>query len=357
MLKLVGFKVLTLDNSLEWSMLLNRLPLEQRDVYYTPEYYSLYQNLGDGEAKCFVYENKEGIALYPFLMNSVNDLGYKLDVDCYDIQGAYGYNGVVSSSYKDSFIKNFYKNLNNYITNENIISEFTRFHPLMKNVLFSCNNMNVVKDRVTVFIDLSDSYENIFKNFQTTTKKQIRRASDRHNILVSTSQKNDSNVDLIYEIYSESMGRVNAVPYLYFNRDYVAQLLLNTKSTLFIAEYEGKAISFIIALYNDFFLNGHIGGTLTDYIKFSPFSLLYSEMIKWGIANGCRYLHVGGGLTNTLNDPLLQYKMNFSRTTEKFFIGKNIHDKVQYERIVLQWEMKYPEKIAQFGNLLLKYRY
>jgi hypothetical protein len=46
------------------------------------------------DAKCFVYQKGSNITLYPFLINSVNALGYNLDKEYFDIQGAYGYNGV-----------------------------------------------------------------------------------------------------------------------------------------------------------------------------------------------------------------------------------------------------------------------
>lgn len=91
-------KILTLDDSLEWSRLLSQFPSERKDVYFTPEYYFLYEAYGDGVATCFVFEKEGEIALYPFLINPITTLGYKLDKEYYDIQGAYGYNGIITSS-------------------------------------------------------------------------------------------------------------------------------------------------------------------------------------------------------------------------------------------------------------------
>ena len=36
------FEVLSLKNKKEWSALLSKLPIEQQDIYFTPEYYELY---------------------------------------------------------------------------------------------------------------------------------------------------------------------------------------------------------------------------------------------------------------------------------------------------------------------------
>ena len=90
------YKVFRLEDKSLWRESFSSLPLNQRDIYYTPEYYSLYEKNGDGRACCFVYEENGECVLYPFLINSVNELGYELDGEYFDIQGAYGYNGMVS---------------------------------------------------------------------------------------------------------------------------------------------------------------------------------------------------------------------------------------------------------------------
>ena len=40
----------------EWS-----LPIDQQEIYFTPEYYELYENNGEGKAICFVYKEAEDI--------------------------------------------------------------------------------------------------------------------------------------------------------------------------------------------------------------------------------------------------------------------------------------------------------
>ena len=71
-------KILSLAIFETWNKLLGALPYEQQDVYFTPAYYSLYEHNGDGKACCFVFEEGGKRVLYPFLMNSVNTLGYDL---------------------------------------------------------------------------------------------------------------------------------------------------------------------------------------------------------------------------------------------------------------------------------------
>jgi hypothetical protein len=352
----MNFKVLSLSEKDEWKNYLCKLPLDQQDIYYTPEYYELYESLGDGKAKCFIYQKGNHIALYPFLINSVNAFGYNLDKEYFDIQGAYGYNGVVANSYDRDFINEFYNEFDFFCEKENIIAQFTRFHPLLKNVTFSEDHLNVLFDRSTVYIDLYKPYEKLFREFQTTTRKQIKRAIKRYNIDVQRFENDISILSDFLNIYTESMKRKNAVPYLFFSKDYFKSLLNIQGCHCFFAFYESKPIAVIVAFFNKKYVHGHLGGILEKYLSMAPFSLLYNEMIQFGQERSCNYLHVGGGATNKPDDALLNYKTNFSHTLGKFFIGKKIHNPEIYKEVVNQWKLRNFEIKDQYNNYLLKYR-
>jgi hypothetical protein len=351
------YRIIDLESSQEWNEYLNKLPIEQKDVYFTPEYYKLYEEIGDGKAKCFVFEQDSNLALYPFLLNSINTFDYDLDQEYFDIQGAYGYNGVISNQFSDEFKSSFFEAFYKVIHENKVIAEFTRFHPLLRNQLFSNEYFQIINDRKTVFIDLNQDHEDILKKFQTTTRKQIRRARNKYGLEIRILENESSFIDVFLNIYHETMKRVNAIPYLYFNTSYFKSLFNSVKNTSFIAFYEKTPIAFIIALNNGYFLNGHLGGSLTDYLHLSPTSFLYSEMIKYGKIHNFQYLFFGGGATPFQNDPLLSFKMNFSESTADFFIGKKIHNQKIYDNVVKQWENRFPDKKQKFKDFLLKYRY
>jgi lipid II:glycine glycyltransferase (peptidoglycan interpeptide bridge formation enzyme) len=350
-------KLLSLENSKEWNSYLKELPKEQQDIYFTPEYYQLYENLGDGKAQCFVFQSGADIALYPFLINSVNKLGFKLNQEYQDIQGAYGYNGIITSTNQPKFITAFYQEFNTWCSQNNIIAEFTRFHPLLKNHLFSEKNLDVILDRKTVVVNLQKIYSDIFKNFQRTTRKQISRAINRHNLRVERFEKSPDIIEIFYPIYVETMDRVKAETYLYFTKDYFSQLIDKTQSICFVAYREDNPVASIIVFYNDIYIHGHLGGAITKYLDLSAYSFLYDQIIQYGISKSCHYYHVGGGLTNSEDDALLNFKLNFSQQTCNFFIGKKIHNQEVYSDIISQWEFKNPEKCLKHKHYLLKYRY
>jgi len=352
----MSYKIFSLANAKDWTTLLNKLPQNQQDIYFTPEYYQLYEAYGDGKAQCFVFEQDGELILYPYLKNSVNSLGYQLDKEYYDIQGAYGYNGIISSSKEKHFLHAFHTCFEKYCKENNIIAEFTRFHPLLQNMEMASDKTKIIYDRKTVFFDLSKELSEIFSIFQHSTKKQIRRAENRYHIQIKTHTNPNEHVNILYDIYTQTMNKVNAVPYLYFNKEYFSNLLQLENVVLFIAYYEDKPIACISALYVKDYFHGHLGGSLSEFLKMYPNDLLYKEMILYAKKIKCKYLHVGGGDTSDINNSLLNFKMNFSKDIADFYIGKTIYNEVVYNDIIEQWKIKYPLSYQKNRIKLLGYR-
>jgi len=352
----MSYKILTLNDSKEWSDLLAKLPEDQQDIYYTPEYYSLYENYGDGKAMCFVFEKDGGIALYPFLINSVNALGYNLDKEYYDIQGAYGYNGVVSSSYEPSFIKEFYSEFNSFCADNNIIAEFTRFNPLMNNYIFSKNNYIILFDRKTVYVDLSYNIDDIKSDFSSSTKRAIKKAQ-KNNLYLKVFENNSSLREIFITLYKETMNRVGSDSYLYFNKKYFDRLFAINNVVQFLVEFESKPIASSICFYSKNYFHYHLGASNKEHLNNRPNDLLFEEMIKFGKYKNCKYLHFGGGTSSEEGDSLLKFKKGFSKSYLDFYIGKRMLNQNIYDEVVKQWELKYPDKTEKYKNFLLKYRY
>lgn len=116
--------ILGISDKSRWNDYLKLIPSKAQDIYFTPEYYSLYQNYGDGEARCFVYEKDSNIAMYPYLMNAISPLGYALDKEYYDIQGAYGYNGLIASTEDVGFITEFWSLFDAWCKEDDNVAEF-----------------------------------------------------------------------------------------------------------------------------------------------------------------------------------------------------------------------------------------
>jgi len=347
-------KILSLNEAEDWKSYLSKLPIVQQDVYFTPEYYRLYENYSDGQAKCFIFESNGEVVVYPFLINSINKMGYDLDDEYFDIQGAYGYNGVATTNCSIDFQHKFYSCFKEYCKENKIIAEFTRFHPLVENHKFSTGWMQIEFNRKTVYIDLSNNYESIWNGFQESTKKQIKKAVKRFNLSCKILKNDIVILDTLIDIYHQTMVRVSSTPYLYFNKEYFNLLINNDNTISLVALYEEKPVAVITALVSKYYIHGHLGGSLKEFMFMSPSSFLYNEMIKYGQSLGCKYLHVGGGVTQNPDDSLLKYKTNFSKTLSDFYIGKKLINQSIYNQVTAQWQAKFPDK-DQMNNNFLKY--
>lgn len=356
----MGYKLLDLSNKKEWSKYISKLPELQQDIYYTPEYYELYEKSGDGKAQCFIFEKDGDIALYPFLINSVNKLGYKLDDEYYDIQGAYGYNGVVSSSYDLDFRTNFYKYFKEYCTKHNIIAEFIRFNPIIENHKFCVKDVPIYA-LDNVLIDIQFSIDDIWmKSFDNGVRKAINRGK-RNNLTFECYTGKEINDELLEEfikIYHSTMDRNEANIYYYFTSEYFWNVIkqLPHNSLFSFVKKKDKIISVELNYYSELYAYGFCGGTLSEYFKFSPNSFLRFELIKVLKDLGVIYYSIGGGLTK--DDSKYKFKKSFSKNIEsKFYIGKKIYNKQLYNTICESWKKKYPTKKEEYNKYLLRYRY
>ena len=220
------YYILTLDQKKEWNNYLRSLPSDQQDVYYLPEYYELYQNKVNGRAMCFIFEDGGDLAIYPFLINSINDLGYNLPNEYYDIQGVYGYNGVATSNYSIIFKNKFQNAFNEFCTNTNIIAEFTRFNPVIENNRFS-TYLSPLKTNKNIIVDLNCSENNTWKNkYHSSVRKNVNNAI-RNGLCVRIFEGKKipkSWLKKFINIYYSTLKRSSADKFYYFNSEYFTNI-------------------------------------------------------------------------------------------------------------------------------------
>lgn len=348
------YKVITVSEYEEWKGYLAHLSQDKQDIYFTPDYYSLYQKYGDGKAQCFVFEKYGDIALYPFLKNPITPLGYELDKEYYDIQGAYGYNGLIASTDDAVFISEFWKEFDVWCQDNNIVAEFMRFHPLMKNYKLGEGHFKLIYDRNTVYLDLFQTEEDIFNGFEKSTRKHILKAEKT--IEIRPAERTEENVEVFNRIYRENMEHVHSIPYLFFSLEHFRNMFQMDEIEFFIAYQDDKPIACYSGLVSPEYYGNYLRASLTEYNKTGVNTLMYWSMIKSAKAHGCHYVHFGGGSSSDPENSLLKYKMNYSQTLSEFWIGKRVHNQVIYDQIVAQWKEKHPESYESHKEMLLGYR-
>jgi lipid II:glycine glycyltransferase (peptidoglycan interpeptide bridge formation enzyme) len=351
------YQILDLSEKISWRNYLNKLPVSLQDIYFTPEYYEIYENYKDGLARCFVFEENENTAIYPFLQNSINKIGYILGEEYFDIQGAYGYNGVLSTCTEPSFFDKFHSVFNKYCKENNVVAEFTRFHPLLKNHIFSSGQLSIIKDRKTVYVDLSETETEIWNQSYSSENRNMIRKALKNNIEVNICSSPDDYKDF-YEIYIKTMRDLNVSPYFYFNEKYILNFrsLMPDNHKLILAKHNNEIIGGILLMTYKDYAHYHLSCRKKEYGKFALTNLLLDFAIKYLKSTGCKFFHLGGGTTSFEKDPLFKFKANFSNHYADFFIGKKIHDQFIYDKIVNQWQELFQESYIKNKSKLLGYR-
>lgn len=350
----MSFRVLGLSEQQEWKKIMRCLPSQWSDVYFMPEYYSLYQNYGDGEALCFVFEKDGEYVQYPFLKNAITPLGYRLDKEYYDIQGAYGYNGIISSSDNPDLISAFWASFDEWCLENSVVAEFTRFHPLLNNQKLASPKMKTFYSRHTVSLDLSRSEDDIWmKQISSKNRNMIRKAEKEGVTIVESDD-----YDTFKQLYDGTMTNLHAEGFYFFPQEYYDEYKqsFKDKSMLCIAMYEGMPIAGSMFMFSDDYAHYHLSGRDREYSRYAANNLILWYAIRKAKERCCKWFHFGGGTTGNEDDSLLKFKKEFSKTETEFWIGKRVHNQAVYDEIVRQWQTKYPGHYESNKVKLLGYR-
>ncbi|MDT2719651.1 GNAT family N-acetyltransferase [Enterococcus gallinarum] len=325
-------KVITNEN--EWSDIVNKF--QNNDVYFEYSYYKSFSILGNDKPQLFYFCSDQGKVAYPYMLRKI-DLRTSSS-QYFDISTVYGYGGPLFelsttgnlSLLQEEFEKVFKENC----INSNIIAQFDRFHPLLKNHEFFSRYEEVTLNRETITIDLTDQNQ-IWGNIHPKRKNLIRKSLKNDIHCVIDDRKETLN-DFI-EIYYETMKINEADDYYFFKNEFfeVSQELLGKKLVICNAYKDDEIICSILVLVSDNYLHYYLSGTRAMYKSLQPNSLLLYEIAKWGNNIGKKFFHLGGGVSSE-KDSLYRFKKSFNRkeTAENnFYIGKRIHNLEVYTHL------------------------
>lgn len=270
----------------------------------------------------------------------------------FDWETPYGYGGPLSGgNLSETAQRAFLEELAAVCGERRVVTQFLRFHPLLRNqvVLNEAIQYKTLKD--TVFIDTSRT--EIFQQLNPYHRNRVRKA--RKSGLTIFADHGEHLTDFM-DIYRETMDRVHAEPYYYFGLEYYTALreALDKAIVFFYAVLEGQIVAASIFLYTDSFMHYHLSGARTEFLKLAPTNLLIYEAACWASRRGIKRLHLGGG--NGGNDSLFEFKKKFNPTGQiPFYIGRTIFDHDAY-RDLLQLRQTADFRFKPSRSFYIQYR-
>ena len=324
--------VYTLEQAEQWDAVVRSF--REYDSYWLSGYVRAFEIHGDGTPLLF-YEEGNGtrginVVMKRDVAKDERFRGLIPEGRYFDFATPYGYGGWLIEGEDTSALFAEYER---WLEQNGIISEFVRFHPMIKNHENCADFYEVVALGEVVHMDLA-SPEDIWNNISSKNRNMIRKAI-KSGVRIYNGRFAD-----IYEsfrqIYNETMDKDEADAYYYFQPAFYTSVLedLPRNAQVFWAEKDGEIIAASIMLAANGWMNYHLSGSRRAYSAFAPGNLILYTAALWGCANGCRSLYLGGGVGSG-EDGLFKFKRAFFKgELNRFHIGKRIYDREIYESLV-----------------------
>lgn len=325
--------VYTVEENEKWDAIVQSF--QNYDVYYLSGYVKAFQLHGDGEPLLFHYEGdglrginvvmKRDIARDPHFMGQLPKGTY------FDFATPYGYGGWLLEGAGDpSFLFSEYEA---WCQRHSVISEFVRFHPVLENHASLTKAYEIVPLGGTIAMDLT-SPELVWANLTSKNRNMIRKAQ-KNGIRIFNGRSPEL-YESFRQIYNVTMDKDHATAYYYFMPGFYESMLndLPQNAQVFYAQMEdGTIVAASIMLSANGRLNYHLSGVRQEFQHLAPTNLLLYQAAIWGCANGCKTLHLGGGVGSE-EDSLYQFKKSFYRGEPyRYHIGKKFFLSDTYEKL------------------------
>lgn len=324
--------VYTLEQSEKWDAIVRSFV--EYDTYWLSGYVKAFKLHGDGEPLLFFYESEITRGINVVMKRDVaKDKSFNRTIETgryFDLATPYGYGGWIIEG-QDT--KALFSEYETWLQENDIISEFVRFHPLIKNHEACASFYDVIQLGEVVHMEL-ESPEGIWSNIKSKNRNMIRKA-----IKNGVAIYNGRFPDIFSEfrtIYNGTMDKDNADAYYYFGPGFYRSILedLPQNAQVFWAEKDDQVIAASIMLIANGRMNYHLSGSLQEYRSLAPTNLLLYESALWGCANGCKTLYLGGGVGSG-EDSLFKFKRGFYRgDLTHFYIGKKVYNQGHYDELV-----------------------
>lgn len=306
------------------------------DIYFEPKFGEINKEIEGGEPLHIVVETEDGKIESNVIKREIPT--QIAGETYYDLITPYGYGGPVITEQADSsekLIASYEAYMENFVQKENIVSEFIRFHPIVKNDegFEDIYEISAIRPVVQTKIHGDDTFQ---KEFSKSTRKTVRRSLREEGVSYQVTHA-PKNIESFKKIYYDTMDRVDASDFYFFDDEYFDALQASFNDNILLIEifFEDQVVAAGLYFIYDGIMHAHLSGTDSEYLKYSPAYLTKFAAVEWGDAHGAKLLYSGGGTTNAKDDGLYRFKKRFSSTPDLTFkTGKKIWQPQVYQALV-----------------------
>lgn len=261
------------------------------DFYHTWYYHSLEEA---GEPFLFVHQEDENYVALPLIKRQIENTPF------FDCTSVYGYAGPVSNmafdEISEEFLLNFKNSFREFLKLENIVSVFSRLHPIIDQEVLLSKLGGIYDNGRTVAVDLSPPIEEQRLKYRRAIRQKINQLRKKGFTVKAADTAEE--IKEFVKIYNENMVKVNAASYYFFDEKYFFDLLGadDFKSKLLLAYHNEKITSGGVITFSKNIMQFHLAATSNEFLSEGPMKLLFDEASLVGREMGMSYLHLGGGV-------------------------------------------------------------
>lgn len=313
------------------------------DVYYTPEYVSVFADVEGGVGRAYLFEDAAGNrVLYPFVRRDLSRLDH-LRAEAgglLDIITPYGYGGpsyVGSDACRAGMMQAFRRSFHRYCCENGIVSEFVRYHPLMGNHRYEVDDVDTTVIRTTVSMPVASDERTTMTQLPSKSRNMVRRALNAGVVIRAARAPSSGELQDFMRLYVATMNRRHAEEFYLFSADVIGDMFqrMAGSAMLFTAYcHDGVPVSSAIILRGGRegrYIHYHLSGSDPELMPPGTNNLLLMKAAVWGASVGAIEFHLGGGYSE--GDSLFRFKAAMSHERQDFAISRVIHDHQAYERL------------------------
>lgn len=317
------------------------------DIYYDKQYASLYLKECE-ELFEFIYTDNAYTFYQLTIKRPILTIGeHSVDEGFYDLETPYGYGGIYVNTDNANFIENAFRAYCERCQKENIIAEFSRFHPFNT---FAQNHKNYfdmcIYDRDVVVVNLSHSKEERWAGYTSNTRNILRKTEK----LLAFSECDD--LENFQDIYYKTMQKNHADPFYFFDKNYFEKLISMKNVKLYKATYEKNVISMAFFMFGEDTVHYHLSANDYEFSTLNANYFVLENAFELSKKLSKKYFLLGGGTTSNQDDSLLKFKQKFSKEHKPFYITGKIFNQKKYDEYITLWQKQSINNIPYF----LKYR-
>lgn len=315
------------------------------EFYQEEAYVKLEARLLNGTPRTFT--NKAQDIALPLVIREIPGTDY------YDALSPYGYPGLIHDQASQEEFTTFWEEYNQFCKSEKIVSTFVRLNPIYNCTMFTEQEhlKHLVHGRV-ITVPLKKDYAELKSNYSSNHKRGIKKLLKNG---FRVEKVGLSGIDDFIDLYNETMKRLDASDYYFFDKAYYTTLFnLTSDIELYLAYApNGDVASGALFMISEDYIQYHLGGTNDAYVRDSPNKLIFDAVIQ-AHSGQKEFLILGGGLNNN-EDSLFKFKEGFSKTSHKFSTLRMVHMKDQYMNLCKDAEME-KEEIQKLEGFFPLYR-